>query len=442
MRGRTSELTKRQLTSCLGCGHLQFVPALPPCATARCIRCHRVLRRTRHDPLIRPLACALAGLALYVAVIALQFSAIRVFGREHAATLVFFPEQLYIAGFWELACLVLLFIIILPPIKLLSLTLVLLGLRLRRPPYVLRPLFRIYSQIGPWAMIEVFLVGFFVAYTRLVNLAIVDVGAAAWGLGGLMVAIVAADVTLDPEAVWQEIEHHCLPPFPSPQPHERRLIGCQRCGKVCRFNSDGTARCYRCGGRVWLRKPASLSRTWALLAAASICAIGAYTYPVMTVSRLGRGEPMTIISGMIELAAIGWWPIAIIVFIASISIPLFKLIALASMLLSVHRRSSRALRQRTGVYRFVEFIGRWSMIDIFMVSILTALVQFGFLGTVNPDIGAIAFAAVVILTMLAAYSFDPRLMWDAAEQRTPAAFSDPRPAASLLRQAQSNGFGA
>ena len=425
---RTSELTKRHLTNCLECGQLQFIPALPPCATARCIRCRHVLRRTRHDPLIRPLACALAGLALYVAVIALQFSAIEVFGREHAATLVSFPQQLYIAGFWELACLVLLFIIILPPLKLLLLALVLLGLRLPRPPYVVRPLFRIYSQIGPWAMIEVFLVGFFVAYTRLVNLATVDVGGAAWGLGGLMLAVVAADVTLDPEAVWQEIEHHCLPPMPSPQPHEIRLSGCQHCGKVCRFNSDGKTRCQRCGGRVWLRKPASLSRTWALLLGASICAVGAYAYPVMTVSRLGRGQPMTIVAGMIELAAIGWWPIAIIVFIASISIPLFKLIALASMLVSVHRGSSWALRHRTGVYRFVETIGRWSMIDIFMVSILTALVQFGFLGTIHPDFGAIAFAAVVILTMLAAYSFDPRLMWDAAAQRTAASLDCDRAA--------------
>jgi paraquat-inducible protein A len=437
----TPQPTKRQLTNCRDCGHLQFIPVLPACATARCIRCRHVLRRTRHDPLVRPLACALAGLALYIAVIALQFSAIEIFGREHAATLVSFPEQLYITGFWELACLVLLFIIILPPIKLLLLALVLLGLRLSRPPYVLRLLFRIYSQIGPWAMIEVFLVGFFVAYTRLVNLATVDVGAAAWGLGGLMLAIVAADVTLDPEAVWQEIEHRCLPPVPAPQPHEMRLIGCPCCGKVCRFNIDGTGRCQRCGGRVWVRKPASLSRTWALLLAASICALGAYAYPVMTVSRLGRGEPMTIIAGMIELAAIGWWPIAIVVFVASILIPLFKLIALASMLVSVHRRSIRALRHRTSVYRFVEAIGRWSMIDIFMVSILTALVQFGFLGTIHPDVGALAFAAVVVLTMLAAYSFDPRLMWDAAEQRT-AAPPDSRPAAPLSRVAHSTGFGA
>ncbi|HEX2943942.1 MAG TPA: paraquat-inducible protein A, partial [Rhodopila sp.] len=113
------------------------------------------------------------------------------------------------------------------------------------------------------------------------------------------------------------------------------------------------------------------------------------------------------------------WPIEIIVFVASLTIPLFKLVALGIMLIGVHRRAAKGLRTRTRVYHFVEAIGRWSMIDIFMVSILTALVQLGFLGTVHPDRGAVAFAAVVILTMLAAYSFDPRLMWDAASDRLP-----------------------
>jgi paraquat-inducible protein A len=412
-------LTNRQLHDCWACGRLQLVPPLPTPAVVRCVRCRHVLRRTRRDPLRRPLACALAGLLLYGAVIALQFMAIQVFGRGHAATLVSFPEQLTASGFWELAGLFLLFILILPPAKLLLLALVLLGLRLQQPPRVLRTLFRWYDLIGPWAMVEVFLVGFFVAYTRLVGIATVDVGAAAWGLGGLMLAIVAADATLDPEAVWQEIDQRCPAPRSAglrsdepDSPVPPRPCGCQRCGKVSPVTPG--SHCPRCGVRVWPRKPASLGRTWALLVAASICAIGAYAYPVMTVTQFGRGAPMTIVAGIIELFAIGWWPIAIIVFIASLTIPLFKLLALASMLIGVHRRSAAGLRARTWTYRFVEAIGRWSMIDIFMVSILTALVQLGFLGTVHPNRGAVAFAAVVILTMLAASSFDPRLMWDAA----------------------------
>ena len=304
-----------------------------------------------------------------------------------------------------------------PPIKLLLLAAVLLGLRLRHPPRILRILFRWQRAIGPWAMVEVFLVGFFVAYTRLVGLASVDIGAAVWGLGGLMLAIVAADIALDPEAVWQAIDHRTPPASRRVEADPSRLVGCPCCGKVSHPAIAGPGRCPRCGAKLWPRKPASLSRTWAMLIAACICAVGAYAYPVMTVSRFGFGTPTTIFDGMIELFAIGWWPIALIVFIASITIPMFKLIALGTMLLSVHRGSVAGLHSRTRIYRFVEVIGRWSMIDIFMVSILTALVQLGFIARVTPDRGAVAFAAVVILTMLAAYSFDPRLMWDAAARR-------------------------
>ncbi len=428
---RDAPLTQRQPCICAACGYLQSIPPLPPRAVARCVQCQQTIRRIRREPLTRPLACALAGLALYAVVIALQFMAIEVFGRGNAASLVSFPVQLTASGFWELAVLFLLFIIILPPVKLLLLVLVLLGLRLPQPPRALRILFRWYSAVGPWAMVEVFLVGFFVAYSRLVGLATVDLGAAVWALGGLMLTTVAADATLDAEAVWQAVDGRCPRRRPLPRQPVRQPVGCPSCGLVCETDPAAAAtphihHCPRCGARLWPRKPDSLRRTWALLIAASICAIGAYVYPIMTVTRLGQGQPSTIIGGLIELAAIGWWPIAIIVFIASITIPLFKLLALACMLISVHRGSSRRLRSRTGLYYFVEAIGRWSMIDIFMVSILTTLVQLGFLGTVRPNGGAIAFAAVVILTMLAAYSFDPRLMWDAAARQTRTTASAPR----------------
>jgi paraquat-inducible protein A len=411
---------KRELCDCYACGRLQFIPQLAPNAIARCARCRTPLRQARREPLKRPFAFAVAGLLLFGSVIALQFMSIEIFGRGHAATLLSFPSQLTDDGYWELAGLFLLFILVFPPLKLLLLALVLAGLRLPHPPAVLRLLFRCYRLISPWAMVEVFLVGFFVAYTRLIGLATVAIGPAVWGLGGLMLATIGADAALDPEAVWHAIEQRCGPARTVAVAVEGRPVGCQHCGKVFPYVRRRHDHCPRCGGHVWPRKPASVMRTWALLIAACICAIGAYAYPVMTVSRLGQGAPMTIINGIIELFAIGWWPIGIIVFIASLTIPLFKLAALTTLLISVRRGSAGHLPHRTWTFRFVEVIGRWSMIDIFMVSILTALVQLGFLGNVHPDRGAIAFAAVVILTMFAANSFDPRLMWDAAARRSAA----------------------
>jgi paraquat-inducible protein A len=155
-----------------------------------------------------------------------------------------------------------------------------------------------------------------------------------------------------------------------------------------------------------------------LLVAAIILYLPANLYPIITVIRFGRGEPSTILNGVIELVQAGMIPLAILVFLASITVPLLKLLGLTAMLIMTHDRSGRALRERTRLYRLIESVGRWSMIDVFMLTTLVALVHMGFIATVLPGPGAVAFAAVVILTMLAARSFDPRIMWDVAEPVT------------------------
>jgi paraquat-inducible protein A len=138
----------------------------------------------------------------------------------------------------------------------------------------------------------------------------------------------------------------------------------------------------------------------------------------MAVGRLGRPNPDTILSGIGELVRRGYWPLAIIVLFASVLVPVLKLLSLTWFVLSVRRRWTWALRFRTRLYRLVDAVGRWSNIDVFMISLLVALVQFGVLATVEAKAGALAFASVVVITMLAAEAFDPRLMWDAAEGRT------------------------
>ncbi|OSM01695.1 putative paraquat-inducible protein A [Magnetofaba australis IT-1] len=136
----------------------------------------------------------------------------------------------------------------------------------------------------------------------------------------------------------------------------------------------------------------------------------------MTVIQMGRGEPDTIMSGVIKLYAHGMWPLALIVFVASILVPLFKLAALSWILYATQRGSAQRLRTRAQMYRVTEFIGRWSMVDIFVIAILTALVELGAIALIEPGPAAIFFGAVVVFTMLAAESFDPRLMWDVASQ--------------------------
>ena len=193
-------------------------------------------------------------------------------------------------------------------------------------------------------------------------------------------------------------------------------IGCETCGLVSTPRHQGDC-CPRCESALHARKTNSIARTWALVIAAAILYIPANYYPVLSVVQLGAGQPSTILGGVEELVTAGQYPLAALVFFASILVPVLKLVGLSVMLIMTQTATTAWLRDRTRLYHIVRFIGRWSMIDIFMESLLGALVVFGSVITIQPGVGALAFCAVVVLTMFAAETFDPRLMWDAAERR-------------------------
>lgn len=194
------------------------------------------------------------------------------------------------------------------------------------------------------------------------------------------------------------------------------LWNCNFCKQVSKSPSQGsTARCPRCGARIRARKPHALARTWALLIAAALLYIPANVLPVMETNSLFGFQKDTILSGVVYLWTSGSWPLALLVFIASITVPLLKLLSLAFLLVSVRIRSTWRPDQRARLYRIVELVGRWSMLDIYVVTILVALVHLQGLATIVAGPGAAAFGAVVVLTMFAAMSFDPRLIWDRAE---------------------------
>lgn len=190
------------------------------------------------------------------------------------------------------------------------------------------------------------------------------------------------------------------------------ILVCHECQQLNRPPAGPPPRCRRCGARLHGRRPNSIARTWALLLSAALLYIPANLLPIMSVHMLGRGSPATIMGGVIELIQAGMLPIALVVFVASILVPSFKLLGIALLLYSVQRHQVMSPRQRILMYRFIEWIGRWSMLDIFVIAILVALVSFGNLASIEAGAGALAFAAVVILTMLAAITFDPRLIWD------------------------------
>ncbi|MDR8016400.1 paraquat-inducible protein A [Ectopseudomonas guguanensis] len=197
---------------------------------------------------------------------------------------------------------------------------------------------------------------------------------------------------------------------------DAKLLICHECHQLNRLDENvAHQHCSRCGGVVHARSPDSLVRTWALLLTATILYIPANLLPIMTINSLGKGAPSTIMGGVIELIQYDMLPIAVVVFVASILVPTFKLVGIALLLYSIQRHQPMSARQRIVMYRFIEWIGRWSMLDIFVIAILVAVVNFGSLASIEPNSGAAAFASVVIITMLAALTFDPRLIWDNTE---------------------------
>lgn len=191
------------------------------------------------------------------------------------------------------------------------------------------------------------------------------------------------------------------------------FVSCGACGLLARpadLHEPGS--CPRCGEELALRRRNSIQRTWALIVAAAICYIPANLMPVMISNTVKSTEMDTIISGAVMLYTSGAWPLALIVLIASVVIPLAKILALSYLLIAVMRRSAGGEHERARLYRLVEVVGRWSMLDVFVVTFVVALIQLQPLMTVKPGAGVVFFAAVVVLTMLAAETFDPRLIWD------------------------------
>lgn len=189
------------------------------------------------------------------------------------------------------------------------------------------------------------------------------------------------------------------------------LVGCAECGRV---HPRGTAVCTVCGSALESRDSASLQKVWAWLFAGLVMYIPANVYPMLRTSTFGHTQESTIVGGVFDLMEHGSYGVALIVFVASVIIPVSKFIAIAYLAIRVQRRMP-GTSTHLHLYEVVEFIGRWSMIDVFVVAILSALVQLDFVASINPGVAAVSFALSVAFTMVSANSFDPRLIWDRQE---------------------------
>lgn len=287
----------------------------------------------------------------------------------------------------------------------------------RSPPQATL-MMRSIRHFEQWMMGDVFLIGVLVSLVKILSLASVGFGVSFWAFCFYVVLILLLTRSIDRDWLWERIAPEPAPPVhlrPGAGGMAQQVAGCTACGCPNHYDPRHANHCHRCGEKLYLRRRHSLQKTLALLLVSVILYIPAMTLPIMTVSSLSDTTTQTIMAGVLLLLDYGDYPIAAIIFIASVVVPVAKLLALAWLCYKVKRPGPFRPEVRIRLYRITEFIGRWSMIDVFVVALLAALVRLGSLMSVAAEPGIIAFGAVVVLTMIAAMSFDPRLIWDGAD---------------------------
>ncbi len=279
---------------------------------------------------------------------------------------------------------------------------------------------RSLSRLQPWMMADVFLIGVLVSMVKIISLASIGFGWSFWAFCGYVILLLKTSKDLDGDWLWRHIADEAQTPETLRAGHtalSQRMTGCHACGQINAIDEHGRGLCSRCHEHLHVRQRYSVQATIALLVTSAILYIPAMALPIMTIVSLGDTSPQTIIGGVLILMETGDYPVALVIFVASVVVPIAKVMALAWLCWKTHQPHPWRPEVRLRLYRMTEFIGRWSMIDVFVVAVLVSLVRLGNLMSIYPGPGVIAFAAVVIMTMLAAISFDPRLIWDAADNQ-------------------------
>jgi paraquat-inducible protein A len=420
---------RNDLISCHDCGVLYRRRPLAPREKARCVRCGSVLYRGAPPRLDRIAAITLGAIIVFLIAQFFPIVELDVNGYTVSATLLGAIRVLWQEQMQAVAVSVLLFTFVFPAIELAALLYVTLSLRAGYLPPGFHRLLRAVRKARQWGMTEVLMIGILITLIKMTSLAkvVAQPGLFAFGALTLLLTVV---VSFDPRALWllgDGLAAQGRPPPARPMRYKalegpRPPLVCHACGLVAADSgaggkNHGRQHCARCGSTLHRRLPDSISRTWALLLGAAILYIPANLLPVMYTHSLFGKEDDTIISGVVYFWNSGSPALAAIIFIASIVVPVAKLAALALLAYTAQRGSRWRPRQRTVLYRLVEFVGRWSMLDIFVITLTVGLVRFSSLAVITAGPGALAFCAVVVLTMLASMQFDPRLIWDAVDHK-------------------------
>ncbi|KAA0911444.1 paraquat-inducible membrane protein A [Pusillimonas sp. ANT_WB101] len=424
------------LIGCSQCGTIHERVRLENGAVAACRRCGAELYRQSILTLTSWLALVVTGLVVFAIANLYPIATLRLQGLVVEASL---PQALYLtwqqghrtlsimtglAGFW------------MPLTQLVLVFWALSAVRSGRLPMDFSAGMRLLKWCEPWSMIPVLMLGVLVAMVKFSGIASLTVGPATWAFA-VLAFIMTALSRMSAHHLWHYAEDAGLVVVSGEGGVRQGVAQCETCGYLQPAGEASTdAGCQRCGAQVHLRKPHMFARVWALIIAACVVYIPANVLPVMGIRTPTGVSEHTILGGVIEFWRLGSWDLALIVFVASVVVPGTKLLVLILLMLRRRWNGASIQRQRTRQYEFINFIGHWSMLDVFVVILMTTMADFPGVSQVVAGPGAASFGMVVVLTMLAAASYDPRRGWDTAPGRSTAVV----PAASLPHQPQQSGL--
>lgn len=400
----------QELVLCRYCDLLQHLPALADGEEAHCGRCGHELDARQRESALRPILYALSALFMLLLTNLFPFVGMDAAGSHRDMTFLDTSAVLLDEDYPWLAVLVWLFIQAIPALCMIAIIYLKLGMFYHLPALV--QVARLLYALKPWSMVDIFLMGLLVSFVKLLTHFELSLGMSFWAFCGFCLLHLRTFQVVDRHELWSRIA-------PAPQPVAGVIAGqsglsqqlkvCQCCTALVPLHE---ARCSRCGSKVRARMPASVQKTIALLVTATILYIPANLLTMMETVSLGDSIESTIVSGILLMWADGAYPVAIVVLLASVVVPIVKIVVMFWLCYLTTLPLSERSKHGIWIYPVVDWIGRWSMVDVLVVAILAALVRFDSLVGVYPGPATFVFAAVVIFTMLAAMSFDPRLLWD------------------------------
>ncbi|MGB0782844.1 MAG: PqiA/YebS family transporter subunit [Marinomonas sp.] len=399
------------ITTCEECDFVNSIPPLRRGERFRCQRCAHVLVNVHKHVSVRIMGSGLSALLMLAMSLSFPFLGFSSNGIERTVSLFDTLSVLLSQGYLVLSILLSLALFVFPVVYLLAILFLVWSFQHQYVlKFVQRYCVRWLLVIEPWLMVDVFLVGILVALVKMSSLADISLELSFWAFCGYVILLLKTMVLVDKRWLWNKVagrsaEHSAL----AMTAKKQGLIGCHFCGATL---SGHATHCNRCGHSVYSRRPRSINTTVALLVASLVMYIPANVFPIMQTTFLGSTEPSTIMGGVLLLWSLESYPVALIILFASVVIPIAKVLSLGWLCWQSRYPSRRLTKQKITLYRLTELVGRWSMIDVFVVAILTSLVQMGNFMSILPGPAVLSFTAVIVLTMLAAMAFDPRLLWD------------------------------